>query len=127
MFITVYYYSITLLTNRINHTFNDTHQAGLQNFHLATGTILDECAFPNLIYCLLLSRRWRRYVAGQAEWDRDVWEGVLVQHVALLVCVSVEASEFGVWVDGIIDQDTTGGVLVINYQGRWIAVVTSVL
>ena len=101
--------------------------AGLQNFHLATGTILDECAFPNLIYCLLLSRRWRRYVAGQAEWDRDVWELVLVQHVALLVGVSVEASELGVGGDGVVDQDTTGGVLVINYQGRWIAVVTSVL
>ena len=103
--------------------------AGLQNFHLATGTILDECAFPNLIYCLLLSRRWRRYVAGQAEWDRDVWEGVLMQHVALLVCVglSVEASELGVGADEIVDQDTTGGVLVINYQGRWIAVITSVL
>ena len=116
-----------MLTNRINHTFNDTQQAGLQNFHLATGTILDECAFPNLIYCLLLSRRWRRYVAGQAEWDRDVWEGVLVQHVALLVCVglSVEASELGV-ARGV-GQDTTGSVLVINYQGRWIAVVTSVL
>ena len=81
----------------------------------------------NLLSWLLFPRRWRRYVAGQAEWDRDVREGVLVQHVALLVCVPVEASELGVGADGIVDQDTTGGVLVISYQGRWIAVVTSVL
>ena len=52
-----------------------------------------------------------------------------MQHVALLVGVrfSVEAPEFGVGGDEIVDQDTTGVVLVINYQGRWIAVVTSVL
>ena len=108
-----------------------THFAGLQNFNLnrVAGIMVDKTFLINLFSWLLFSRRWRRYVAGQAEWDRDVWEGVLVQHVALLVCVglSVEASELGVGVDGIVDQDTTGGVLVINYQGRWIAVVTSVL
>ena len=52
-----------------------------------------------------------------------------MQHVALLVGVrfSVEAPEFGVGGYGIVDQDTTSVVLVIDYQGRWIAVVTSVL
>ena len=54
-----------------------------------------------------------------------------MQHVALLVGryaidrLSVGASELGVGVDGVVDQDATGVVSVINYQCS--IVVTSVL
>ena len=50
-----------------------------------------------------------------------------MQHVALLVCVrlSVEASELGVGVDGIVDQDSAGVVRVLSY--RVALVVTKVL
>ena len=111
------------------HTHNDTLRHGYKIFILPRlVTVIIWTSW--LVFCphlSLLPRWW--CVSGQAEWDRGLEKRVLVQHVALLVGVrfSVEAPEFGVGGDEIVDQDTTGVVLVINYQGRWIAVVTSVL
>ena len=83
----------------------------LQSFNLAADAVFSKTLSPLL--SLLL-----RDVPRQAGGNRPVPELVLVEHVAVLKGFSVKASEIGVLVGGIVDQDAAGFVLSLDWCTR---------